>query len=98
MGRASGLDRDPIESCNYAPSKGHEAHANSQSPVDFLHLRFRQSAELLYQPSLVDRPNLIQKHYGIHSETCPWVLPPSSVATPCLNASVSWPACVGERH
>ena len=25
------------------------------------------------------------------------VLPPSSVATPCLNASVSWPACVGER-
>ena len=26
------------------------------------------------------------------------VLPPSSVATPCLNASVSWPACVGERH
>ena len=28
----------------------------------------------------------------------PGVLPPSSVATPCLNASVSWPACVGERH
>ena len=27
-----------------------------------------------------------------------WVLPPSSVATPRLNASVSWPACVGERH
>ena len=27
-----------------------------------------------------------------------WVLPPSSVATPCLNANVSWPACVGERH
>ena len=26
------------------------------------------------------------------------VLPPSSVATPCLNANVSWPACVGERH
>ena len=26
------------------------------------------------------------------------VLPPSSVATSCLNASVSWPACVGERH
>ena len=26
------------------------------------------------------------------------VLPPSSVATPCLNASVNWPACVGERH
>ena len=26
------------------------------------------------------------------------VLPQSSVATPCLNASVSWPACVGERH
>ena len=26
------------------------------------------------------------------------VLTPSSVATPCLNASVSWPACVGERH
>ena len=26
------------------------------------------------------------------------VLPPSSVATPRLNASVSWPACVGERH
>ena len=26
------------------------------------------------------------------------VLPPLSVATPCLNASVSWPACVGERH
>ena len=26
------------------------------------------------------------------------VLPPSSVATPCLNASVSWPACIGERH
>ena len=26
------------------------------------------------------------------------VLPPSSVATPCLTASVSWPACVGERH
>ena len=25
------------------------------------------------------------------------VLPPSSVATACLNASVSWPACVGER-
>ena len=23
------------------------------------------------------------------------VLPPSSVATPCLNASVNWPACVG---
>ncbi len=23
------------------------------------------------------------------------VLPPSSVATPCLNANVSWPACVG---
>ncbi len=28
----------------------------------------------------------------------PRVLPPSSVATPCLNANVSWPACVGERH
>ena len=29
----------------------------------------------------------------------PWrVLPPSSVATPYLNANVSWPACVGERH
>ena len=26
------------------------------------------------------------------------VLPPSSVATPCLNANVSWPACVGERR
>ena len=26
------------------------------------------------------------------------VLPPSSVATPCLNANVSWPACVGERY
>ena len=26
------------------------------------------------------------------------VLPPSSVATPYLNANVSWPACVGERH
>ena len=26
------------------------------------------------------------------------VLPPSGVATPCLNASVSWPARVGERH
>ena len=26
------------------------------------------------------------------------VLPPSGVATPCLNANVSWPACVGERH
>ena len=26
------------------------------------------------------------------------VLPPSSVPTPRLNASVSWPACVGERH
>ena len=26
------------------------------------------------------------------------VLPPSSVATPRLNASVSWPACVGKHH
>ena len=26
------------------------------------------------------------------------VLPPSSVATPYLNANVSWPARVGERH
>ena len=26
------------------------------------------------------------------------VLPPSSVATPYLNANVSWPACVGERQ
>ena len=26
------------------------------------------------------------------------VLPPSSVATPYLNANVSWPACVGKRH
>ena len=25
----------------------------------------------------------------------PQVLPPSSVATPCWNASVNWPACVG---
>ena len=33
------------------------------------------------------------RRHGLYS-----VLPPSSVATPCLNASVSWPACVGERH
>ena len=26
------------------------------------------------------------------------VLPPSSVATPYLNANVRWPACVGGRH
>ena len=32
----------------------------------------------------------------LRSSVLPWaVLPPSSVATPCLNASVSWPACVG---
>ena len=28
------------------------------------------------------------RRHGLYS-----VLPPSSVATPCLNASVSWPAC-----
>ena len=36
-------------------------------------------------------------HKGGPGRTCT-VLPPSSVATPRLNASVSWPACVGERH
>ena len=55
----------------------------------------------------VSRPKLVsffakQSAATVLLEACGsahfWVLPPSSVATPCLNASVSWPACVGERH
>ena len=38
----------------------------------------------------------IKAHWGAIAAT--EVLPPSSVATPYLNANVSWPACVGERH
>ena len=51
------------------------------------------------QPRTLDlllHVELIQLLHGTVVQTL--VLPPSSVATPCLNASVSWPACVGERH
>ena len=39
----------------------------------------------------------IGSEHLLSSPSCA-VLLPSSVATPCLNANVSWPACVGERH
>lgn len=67
--RASEPSRDRIQSGGYATSKCDEANANSQSPVDLLHLRFRQSAEMSCQPFLVDCPNLIQQHYRVEGET-----------------------------
>ena len=53
-------------------------------------------------PSLRGMGDAIDFHNAIAScpktQTNSRVLPPSSVATPYLNANVSWPACVGERH
>ena len=49
-----------------------------------------------FQEFLAKDPRDPMLHYGLGNELS--VLPPSSVATPRLNASVSWPACVGERH
>ena len=54
--------------------------------------------EVLAQIASVATPATLLRWYLCLLFIHPRVLPPSSVATPCLNASVSWPACVGERH
>ena len=48
----------------------------------------------------VKRPRLsnVDREFWVLLRASCAVLPPSSVATPYLNANVSWPACVGERH
>ena len=48
-------------------------------------------AVILVVPSIYSsaRPELDRSPVGASAIKC---------ATPCLNANVSWPACVGERH
>ena len=59
----------------------------------------RNQAKILAREQVTRRPPTLDcgSTNSASTPSCA-VLPPSSVATPYLNANVSWPACVGERH
>ena len=58
------------------------------------------NAAVTYRVETVESPIGVcsECHLGYYHPMPPTVLTPSSVATQHLNASVSWPACVGARQ